>query len=157
MKERFALFPVELKVVRFSSKLWAVLFIWIQLTIVLIKVKPMIAIVILKSIAKKLIKVWWCGVSPESISLNQISSTYVISICAILYVVRISNNIENIWILLIFLKVFSTWSDWSSCSVTCGSGEQTRTRTCDQNCSSGDLQEIQGCNDSDCPGKYNKN
>lgn len=92
LKEHFALFPVELKVVRFSSKLWAVLFIWIQLTIILIKVKPMIAIVILKPNARKLIKVWWCGVSPESISLNHISSTYVISICAILYVVPISNN-----------------------------------------------------------------
>ena len=30
--------------------------------------------------------------------------------------------------------VLSTGSDWNSCSVTCGPGEQTRSRTCDQGC-----------------------
>ena len=50
--------------------------------------------------------------------------------------------------------VFSSWNNWSSCSLTCGSGEQTRARTCDQNCD--DIQneylsETQSCNDIDCP------
>ena len=56
-----------------------------------------------------------------------------------------------------FLSVFSLWSEWSSCSVTCGAGEQTRTRTCDNNCDgvqNDDLSETQSCNNGDCPGKY---
>ena len=54
-----------------------------------------------------------------------------------------------------FLSVFSSWSEWSSCSPTCGSGQQTRTRTCDQNCDgvqNDDLEETQSCNNGDCPG-----
>ena len=56
-----------------------------------------------------------------------------------------------------FFSVFLPWSEWSSCSLTCGSGEQTRTRTCDQNCDdvqNDDLSETQSCNNGDCPGKY---
>ena len=58
--------------------------------------------------------------------------------------------------------MFSPWSEWSTCSlngqpVVCGSGEQTRTRTCDRNCDAvqnDDLTETQSCNNDDCPGKY---
>ena len=56
-----------------------------------------------------------------------------------------------------FLSVFSSWSEWSSCSPTCGSGQQTRTRTCNQYCDGAqndDLEETQSCNNGDCPGKY---
>ena len=56
-----------------------------------------------------------------------------------------------------FLSVFLPWSEWSTCSLTCGSGEQTRTRECDQNCDdiqTDELSETQSCNDDDCPGKH---
>ena len=61
-----------------------------------------------------------------------------------------------------FLSVFLPWSEWSTCSlngqpVVCGSGEQTRTRTCDRNCDdvqTDDLSETQSCNNGDCQGKY---
>jgi hypothetical protein len=45
----------------------------------------------------------------------------------------------------------SKWSDWSSCSVTCGQGVQIRTRTCshfDADCKS---QEVIGCQMPACP------
>ena len=51
------------------------------------------------------------------------------------------------------ISVLSTWSEWSSCSETCGLGKKTRTRTCDQNCTgvpSSDLSQTQGCNDAVC-------
>ena len=54
-------------------------------------------------------------------------------------------------------SVFLLWSEWSTCSLTCGSGEQMRTRECDQNCDGvqiDDLKETQSCNNGDCQGKY---
>ena len=54
---------------------------------------------------------------------------------------------------------FSRWSFWSDCSLTCGGGVQTRTRTCTnpppqgygEDCD-GPLREDQACNESPCPG-----
>ena len=48
----------------------------------------------------------------------------------------------------------SAWVEWTSCSVTCGPGERTRSRTCDQGCTdvpSDDLQQTESCNEVDCP------
>uniref|UniRef100_A0A4W4EG05 Adhesion G protein-coupled receptor B N-terminal domain-containing protein n=1 Tax=Electrophorus electricus TaxID=8005 RepID=A0A4W4EG05_ELEEL len=49
------------------------------------------------------------------------------------------------------------WSQWSSCSVTCGQGSQVRTRTCvspyGTHCS-GPLRESRLCNIALCPGLY---
>uniref|UniRef100_A0A7M5X7H7 Uncharacterized protein n=1 Tax=Clytia hemisphaerica TaxID=252671 RepID=A0A7M5X7H7_9CNID len=54
---------------------------------------------------------------------------------------------------------WSEWEAWSSCSVTCGEGSQTRQRVCDNptpahggnNCK-GDNEEIQICNENPCQG-----
>uniref|UniRef100_A0A7M5X6T4 Uncharacterized protein n=1 Tax=Clytia hemisphaerica TaxID=252671 RepID=A0A7M5X6T4_9CNID len=54
---------------------------------------------------------------------------------------------------------WSDWAAWSSCSVTCGEGSQTRQRFCDNptpahggnNCK-GDSDEIKICDEGPCPG-----
>ncbi|KAL9968596.1 hypothetical protein ACROYT_G020705 [Oculina patagonica] len=55
---------------------------------------------------------------------------------------------------------FSPWSSWSECSVTCGDGYQTRTRTCTNpppqgngNDCEGDREESRQCNDGPCPAR----
>ena len=51
-----------------------------------------------------------------------------------------------------------SWMTWSTCNVSCGGGQRQRWRTCDgprhggQNCS-GNMSELQMCNDNLCPGK----
>ena len=57
--------------------------------------------------------------------------------------------------------VWSLWSDWDTCTVTCGGGTQNRMRTCDNpapanggaNCV-GDSTEPSNCNTDGCPGNY---
>ena len=54
--------------------------------------------------------------------------------------------------------VWSSWTNWTECTLTCGSGSQGRNRTCDgpfyggANCS-GDSVEIRDCNTHNCPSK----
>ena len=57
---------------------------------------------------------------------------------------------------------FSRWGFWSDCSLSCGGGVQTRTRTCTnpppqgygKGCD-GPVQETRACNDTPCPeGKH---
>ena len=51
-------------------------------------------------------------------------------------------------------QVFSHWSEYSSCSDTCGEGVKSRTRTCDQgNCAMihwSELREMVSCNEGGC-------
>lgn len=56
------------------------------------------------------------------------------------------------------ISVYSDWSAYSSCSKTCGSGEQSRTRVCEGGICSlanpSDLIETTSCNEQDCIGKF---
>ena len=55
------------------------------------------------------------------------------------------------------------WSEWETCSVTCGGGIQERKRATTQetlfngNEYTWDEKETQACNNNDCPGKYFSN
>ena len=54
--------------------------------------------------------------------------------------------------------VLGNWTEWSSCSVTCGPGTQRRTRQCKpprhggKDCQ-GPTEETRDCNDKPCPSK----
>ena len=47
------------------------------------------------------------------------------------------------------------WSDWveGECSVTCGTGTRTDTRTCTQGNCDGDASRTQSCEKPECPRK----
>ena len=66
-------------------------------------------------------------------------------------------------VVYMFISVNGNWGDWSkfgSCSATCGTGTQTRTRRCDHPAPSdggktcdGEADEAQDCNTRACPGE----
>ena len=52
------------------------------------------------------------------------------------------------------------WSDWNTCTKTCGAGEQTRQKECDEPlyggaACDGEDQQMQKCNEVACPGEPN--
>ena len=61
---------------------------------------------------------------------------------------------------MIFKQIILVWGNWvdAECSVTCGGGSKTETRTC-MNGNAGDVgcegseNQILSCNEQDCPGK----
>lgn len=71
---------------------------------------------------------------------------------------------KNVLIVIMFIAVngnWTTWSKWAICSVSCGGGEQSRTRSCSNpvplhggdECD-GNTTESQSCNHQQCPGTY---
>ena len=52
------------------------------------------------------------------------------------------------------LYLFKAWTSWSKCSISCGTGLQTRTRTC--GACPGSTQESQLCTNGNCTGKTAK-
>ena len=60
--------------------------------------------------------------------------------------------------------VFSQWQDWAHCSLTCGGGNQIRTRTCEKptpqhgglDCTATGStdSETRKCNENECPSKF---
>jgi len=57
---------------------------------------------------------------------------------------------------------WSEWSVWDECSVTCGQGQRSRTRECNNpspayggRMCNGDWQEFDRCNITPCPGNRN--
>ena len=58
---------------------------------------------------------------------------------------------------------WGSWTDWNACTVSCGGGEQTRTRDCNNpqtQCNGAECTvdgststDTQKCNDNDCPGE----
>ena len=56
---------------------------------------------------------------------------------------------------------FSDWTAWDTCSVTCGSGTQNRTRDCTNPAPAhggtdcvGETSDAQSCDEVPCPGIY---
>lgn len=70
------------------------------------------------------------------------------------------NNTEIFLTIVIVNGNWALWGSWTSCSVTCGSGTQSRTRTCTDpapanggSTCSGNSTASQACNTQNCPSK----
>ena len=82
-----------------------------------------------------------------------------------IYINQIKEN--NNVVIILYTIVDGMWSDWSGyagCTVTCGKGTQTRSRECNNPPPSGEgspcpgkSEESRACEKSACPGKYNHN
>ena len=64
---------------------------------------------------------------------------------------------HSYFIVILVDGVWNDWESWSSCSLSCGNGSQSRNRTCigpyygGMMCNGSDT-EIQECNTHHCPG-----
>jgi len=69
-----------------------------------------------------------------------------------------TSKIDLVWFYFTVDGKWGNWSEWSSCSVTCGDGTQQRNRTCvppqhgGLECQ-GPAEQIKSCNERPCPSK----
>ena len=55
-------------------------------------------------------------------------------------------------------KTYSSWNEWSQCSVTCGTGAMARARVCRSTaCRKSEMYETKACDRDICPGKAHSN
>ena len=87
-------------------------------------------------------------------SLSEFSLTVSIIKIRLIYQLLILYNKWNIFLLATSGSgQWSVWSVWSLCPVTCGTGTQTRSRTClQQPCDPSQATQVQQCNTNTCPG-----
>ena len=79
------------------------------------------------------------------------------------YAQHTCKDIEGMYCLFLVNGQWSDWEDWGDCTITCGGGNQTRSRTCDnpepafggKNCTeAGPIAiETRMCNENACTGK----
>ena len=76
----------------------------------------------------------------------------VVKLC-LYYIFCSLESVARLCLYFIFV-VWSQWSGYDACSVTCGAGVMTRTRTCrnGNNCP-GPASQTQSCNAGQCPSK----
>ena len=48
------------------------------------------------------------------------------------------------------LEIWSNWTEWGSCSLSCNAGLRTRVRRCRQGTCQGSTTEVSVCNQADC-------
>ena len=97
----------------------------------------------------------YCGGQKQGIvwfSASYLTCSIHLTICAIKNSCFCNSFSPHTHVLIIYkcenvyTGTWSAWTQWSSCSVTCGSGSQTRTRTCQGGNCAGRSSETRVCN-----------
>ena len=56
----------------------------------------------------------------------------------------------------LYVLAWAAWAKWSSCSVSCGSGQASRTRVCEGTGCPGESDQSKVCNNRQCSGCFKK-